>query len=108
MQERTDPVLSVPSDVRALRGLAIGLRRRGTRGDDHIAATIDASANLLEALADRMKYLEDSLVAATTGELPERFDLNQLLLAKRTKSYIKWLEETVDPRDKLVDKKQGS
>lgn len=68
----------------------------------HVLNVLMRADEAVQDLKTRNQYVEDSLVAATTGELPERFDLNQLLLAQRAKAYIKWLLETKDPRDKLV------
>lgn len=67
----------------------------------NILAVLVAADTAVEALKTQVTYLEDSLTAATCGELPERFDLNQMLLAQRAKSYIKWLNTTKDPNDKL-------
>ncbi len=40
-----------------------------------------------------IKYLEDSLTAAVTGELPDTFDTNQFILAAQAKDYAKLCAE---------------
>jgi hypothetical protein len=67
----------------------------------HLMAVLVAADTAVAELEKRCTYLEDSLAAATCGELPERFDLNQLLLAQRAKAYLKWMAETRHPADIL-------
>jgi DNA primase len=59
-----------------------------------------ACRDALRELGNHCKELDISLTAAVTGELPERYTLNQLLLARRAKAYINWLNTTKDVRDK--------
>lgn len=50
-----------------------------------------------------IQYLEDSLTAAVTGELPKRYDLNQLLLASRANKYFSMLEEEAKNGDTTTE-----
>ena len=72
-----------------------------------LGRVIMEAANEIERLENRVEYLDNSLTAAVSGILPKRFDLNQFLLAQRARGYIRWLETTVDPRDKLVPRTGG-
>ena len=83
-----------------LRG-AIRAMDRAPIAQDNAKALLIACADTIDALHNEKVYLEATLLAATTGELPERFDLNQLLYAQRARSYIAWLGKTKDPNDKL-------
>lgn len=93
-----NPILT-DEHAKGLRGLADLLRRCAPGIPD--ADFRNKLANAYEEAANRIQYLEDTLTAATTGALPEKFDLNQLLLSQRTEAYIRWLETTKDPRDTL-------
>lgn len=86
----------------AMRGVLIRMGRGEPWPDKGIILDLlKVSVDAVDCLEDQKQYLEDSLTAATSGDLPEKFDLNQLLLAQRAKAYLKWLAETKDPRDKL-------
>jgi hypothetical protein len=96
-----DPTERLPESLHAINRVIADLDSGKTLDMTIVRNMLAACHDALLQLGNHCNYLDDSLTAAVTGELPERFDLNQMLLAQRTKAYIKWLEETKDPRDKL-------
>lgn len=88
-------------NTNAMREVIMRMKRGESLDTGMVIELLSAITDAVEVLEDEKEYLEASLVAATRGELPEKFDLNQLLLAQRAKAYLKWLAETKDPRDKL-------
>jgi hypothetical protein len=83
-----------------------GMVARMTQGQmipfAEVAPVMSSTADTIDALEQRIQYLEESLTAAVTGELPKKHTLNQFLLAQRAKNYLTYLSTTTDSRDKLV------
>lgn len=84
-----------------MRNVIARLQNHESLEPSMVVELLRVSTDAIDILENEKEYLENSLTAAVQGTLPERFDLNQLLLAQRAKSYLDWLAKTVDPRDKL-------
>ncbi len=94
-----DPLEQLPAGLNSLNRLIADLDSGKVFSQAYLRDVFVACYAAMEKLGEGVKYLDASLTASVTGELPARFDLNQMLLAKRALSYNAYIAGT-DPRDK--------
>lgn len=97
-----DPTERLPQGIQGIDNVLRDIEKGKTMEMARVHQLLTACRAVIHDLGEHCKELDISLTAAVSGELPERYSLNQYLLARRAKAYIRWLETTKDPRDKLV------